>query len=308
MLFEVKKIMFSETSIEKLRQADLERANKQSKRKDKLAQRPNFPQERDIFRFNYPGTKDFDWVILRQDEQNPELLLTVPADDNPLVGSSDIKLPDSALSSPLTLRCQKSLFIHKKQFELWRRVGLVEKWHWYRALDKLKQLKTGELRSSALQQETDDDPEYLEWMSQVSQSKAALEQALVTPKKASLLEQFVLRLKAAVQLSPSKFIPIPEMALALSGNSSMTKASYYQLDQLRLGILAHEDKHTIELKIEWQGNEPVNFILLEDEIPLQKQKASKQAKFIFDPSDAHTLVIQQTSGEEIYRLPLEEIK
>jgi hypothetical protein len=290
--------MFNETSIEKLRQADLERANKQTKLKDKLAQRPNFPQERDIFR--YSGTR---WVILRQNEQNPELLLTVPADDNPLVGSSDIKLPYSALCSPLTLRCQESLLIHKNQFKLWQRVGLVEKWHWYRALDKLKQLQTGKLRSSALQQETDDDPEYVEWMTQVTQSKAALEQALVTPKKASLLEQFVLRLKAVVE--PSPLILIPEMALALGGNSSMT--NYYQLDKLRLGILAHEDKHIIELQIEWQDNKQVNFILLEDEIPLQKQKASKQAKFIFDPSYTHTLIIQQASGEELYRLPLEEI-
>lgn len=157
---------------------DSEMAIKQKKLREKLNRRPNHPQERDIFLLAHPETMGLEWVILRKDENDPELFLTVPADDNPMVGSADVDLPDGALCSPLTLRCQHSLFLKKDDFDLKRRVGILENWHWYRALDQMKQLSEGDLISTISQQETDDEFEYEEWMKQVQSEREILRKAM----------------------------------------------------------------------------------------------------------------------------------
>jgi len=169
----------NETSfLEKLHQAKLTRIDKQRRLEEKLTKRPDCPQERDIFMFDYPETIDFEWVILRQDTKNPDFFLTIPADDNPMVGSADVDLPDSALCSPLTLRCQHGLLVHKDTFNIEQRIGLLEKWHWYRALNQVEQINKGKLNRSVLQEITDDDSEYEEWISFVSKQCEELKKKL----------------------------------------------------------------------------------------------------------------------------------
>jgi len=160
--------------LKRLEQVNSERVNKRKNLEEKLRQRPAYPQARDIWVFAPKKTMGIQWVILAQDEKKPGFLLTVPADANPMVGSTDVELPKSALCSPLTLRCQYSVSIHKTDFDINGRVGILEKWHCYRALDKIKQISKGKLRSSVLQEETDHDPDYKEWMGQVSKGRKVL--------------------------------------------------------------------------------------------------------------------------------------
>jgi len=162
------------TELKRLEQVNSERVDKRKRLEEKLRQRPSYPQARDIWVFAPKKTMGIQWVILAQDEKKPEFLLTVPADANPMVGSTDVELPKSALCSPLTLRCQYSVSIHKTDFDINGRVGILEKWHCYRALDKIKQISKGKLRSSVLQEETDHDPDYKEWMGQVSKGRKVL--------------------------------------------------------------------------------------------------------------------------------------
>jgi hypothetical protein len=171
--------MIGENTLEHFRQKSFEKVSeierKQVLLKEKLSQRvATVPQVGDIFVFKHPKTLGIQWVVLCSDEQNPQHLWIVPADDTPMVGSTDIELPKSALCSPLTLRCDYRLSIDKKQFDMNLRVSILEERQRQRALDKLKQISEQNVRSSVLQQETDNDLDYEEWMEQVYRAREAL--------------------------------------------------------------------------------------------------------------------------------------
>ena len=119
---------------------------------------PKFPQVGDIVVFANPKTLGFQWVVIKKDSKN---LLMLPADNNPLAGSNDIN------SDFLTLRCGHKLLIHKDKLKKCERVGILDNWDLQYALDT-------EVRSSALQQETDYDPEYQAWMEQVQDAVKAI--------------------------------------------------------------------------------------------------------------------------------------
>ena len=179
-----------------------------------LSQRLSPPQVGDIFISDYPKTVGFEWVALCTDENEPQRFLIVPADDAPMVGSTDIELPDNALYSPLTLRCDQSLWIHNTDFRHLRRVGILEEWHRLRALDKVKQISEKQfrvkfqariakilkwvhsglpkliyhwlgditqLRSSVLHQNMNYEPDYVAWKGEVSKARTALAVAFNHP-------------------------------------------------------------------------------------------------------------------------------
>jgi len=119
---------------------------------------PKFPQVGDIVVFAHPKTLGFQWVVIKKNDKN---LLMLPADNNPLAGSTDINL------DLLTLRCGYKFLIHKDKLKTCERVGILDNWDLQYALDT-------EVRSSALQQETDYDPEYQAWMEQVQDAVKAI--------------------------------------------------------------------------------------------------------------------------------------
>jgi hypothetical protein len=72
------------------------------------------------------------------------------------------------------LRCGQGIWISETNLDLNLRVGILENWHLYRAIDKVKQVFEDQIQSTAWQRETEADPEYEEWMEQVSQEREAL--------------------------------------------------------------------------------------------------------------------------------------
>jgi hypothetical protein len=197
--------MVKEDRLEKLREKMSEITRQQQAKQallDKaLSQRQAPPQVGDIF--IHPKTIGFEWVTLCEDENDPKKFVVVLADDAPMVGSTDVELPVSALYSPLILRCDHILSICKIDFGKLQRVGILEEWHRLRALDKVKQISDKKfritlqkgitkilkslhrelpkrfyhyfgditrLRSSVLHQEMNYDPDYVEWKGEVNKA------------------------------------------------------------------------------------------------------------------------------------------
>jgi hypothetical protein len=135
---------------------------------NKLSQLPKIPQAGDIFRIdNHKTIELLQWVLLYSQSKQ---WFIVPADDNPMTGSTDIAISEKALCGPLTLRCGQGIWISETNLDLNLRVGILENWHLYRAIDKVK----GKVQSTAWQRETEADPEYEEWMEQVIQERKSL--------------------------------------------------------------------------------------------------------------------------------------
>lgn len=190
---------------------------KQEWLENELSQRPPSPQLGDIFIFIYPDDEiGSQWIIIDRD-QNGSQFFIVPADDTPMVGSMDIELPDNALCSPLTLRCDLGLWIQAKDFDLELRVGVLEEWHRRRALEKIKQISQAQFKvqcqknlikflkfwhqglpkrvyrligditsiGSILYQEMNYEPAYVDLKQQMSRERQALIQTLSPIKKPS---------------------------------------------------------------------------------------------------------------------------
>jgi tetratricopeptide (TPR) repeat protein len=190
-------------------------AQKQIWLENELSQRPRSVQLGDIFIFIYSGDElGLQWVIL--DKKDSEFFI-VPADDTPMVGSMDIDLPDSALCSPLTLRCDFGVWVDAKYFDLELRIGVLEEWHRRRALERVKQISektlkiqfktyliqflkfwhrglpkmlyrlVGDIASvgSVLYQEMNYEPAYLDFKQQLNKERRALRRTLSALKKST---------------------------------------------------------------------------------------------------------------------------
>jgi len=177
----------TQNPLERLRQLAGEMEKKLEKVANRLSQLPETPQAGDIFMFDNPETIGLQWVLLFSHPEDKNLWLTVPADDNPMTGSTDIAISEKALCGPFTLRCGQGIWKRKTDFEINSRVGVLENWHRHRATDKVKQVFEGQIQSTAWQMETEADPEYEEWMEQVSQERKALMNYPLPPFKKTLV-------------------------------------------------------------------------------------------------------------------------
>ncbi|WP_069471209.1 DUF1822 family protein [Candidatus Marithrix sp. Canyon 246] len=158
----------SQNPLERLHQLADTMKTKLEKVANKLSQLPKTPQAGDIFRIDNQKTIGLlQWVLLYS---QAEQWFIVPADDNPMTGTTDIAISEKALCGPLTLRCSQGIWIPETNLDLSLRVGVLENWHLYRAIDKVK----GKIQSTAWQRETEADPEYEEWMEQVIQERETL--------------------------------------------------------------------------------------------------------------------------------------
>jgi hypothetical protein len=162
----------NQNPLEQLHQLASTMEKKLEKVANKLSQLPKTPQAGDIFRIDNQNTMALlQWVLLYSQSKQ---WFIVPADDNPMTGTTDIAISEKALCGPMTLRCSQGIWIPETNLDLNLRVGVIENWHLYRAIDKTKQVFEGKIQSTVWQRETEADPEYDEWMEQVIQERQAL--------------------------------------------------------------------------------------------------------------------------------------
>jgi hypothetical protein len=158
----------------------LQRAVKEAA--EKLAREP-FPADDpsrpptpgDLYVFHCATDAGLEWMIVREHPDEPDLLLAVPADDFPLVGTPDVVLP---VGRSLTARYGESAWLPKRAFVSRLRVGAVPPDALVLVRRKLADLARGRISATDDQREADIDPEYEEWMDLVQQSRELLGQRL----------------------------------------------------------------------------------------------------------------------------------
>ncbi len=108
---------------------------------------------------------DVRWVVITQDDTNPELFFAVPADGHPLVGMTDV-IRNSY--TRLTLRCGFGLWIHTDELTKERRFGKVGNMDVDLARRKMREITGGGLTGTAAQEESEYNPDYTEWLEKVN--------------------------------------------------------------------------------------------------------------------------------------------
>lgn len=117
-----------------------------------------------------PETADLpvEWAVLGRDPGRPGLVLVVPADTNPKVGTADVEVPKGSPVAPLTLRCGFGVWIGEAQLRTARRTGDALDPQDVSAAKRVWEAREGgEPVGSLLAEEVDVDPEYRDWIEDV---------------------------------------------------------------------------------------------------------------------------------------------
>ncbi len=120
----------------------------------------------DIFLFRETASYGVEWLVVEAALQNEERLLVVPVDDNALIGSRDVETWDG-VGSPLSIRCDFGVWLGLEAFDLEMRTGSVPSEVLGEVQQKRAAISAEAVEGTVLEEETDDDPAYEEWMAEV---------------------------------------------------------------------------------------------------------------------------------------------
>jgi hypothetical protein len=105
------------------------------------------------------------WAALRE-EENTERRLLVAADINPLVGSGDVTVTGPEVGS-LTLRCRFAVWARDRELGTTTLLGTLPPEALARADSRWQAVAAGRPAGTFSEQETEEDPEYQDWIEDV---------------------------------------------------------------------------------------------------------------------------------------------
>jgi hypothetical protein len=114
------------------------------------------------------GVPHVAWAVLRREAGESGRLLLVAADVNPLVGSGDVAVTGSAVGA-LTLRCRFAAWRASDGLGTATLLGALPPEALSRAEARLQQIEAGGAAGTFSEQETEEDPEYQDWIEGVVQ-------------------------------------------------------------------------------------------------------------------------------------------
>jgi hypothetical protein len=136
------------------------------------------PEPGDIYLAPSRQAAIVDWAVIQPHPDNASLLYFVPVDDHPLVGAGDVVVPRRTAGSRLVLRCGDGLWAQSDHFDVRLWTGRIGQEYVQAARQTLAKMVRGSLAISAARLENEADPEYDDWMREVSVARQALEQWL----------------------------------------------------------------------------------------------------------------------------------
>jgi tetratricopeptide (TPR) repeat protein len=160
----------------------------------------------DLFLLPQDGGSPLEWAVLVSHPHRPGLLLVVPADTHPLVGSSDLAVPAGSPSGPLSLRCGFGVWLDDSFLRPELRSGALDQ----EDVDRARRLhRFGEIcafGAAGVEPEMG-DPELEDWFDVLARAQAMLLSALRSLPRARaphLLRYFPLPLSAEAYLAQSR--------------------------------------------------------------------------------------------------------
>jgi hypothetical protein len=147
------------------RQAAAAWAQAQSPRGDEPA-RPYPAAAGQVLTISELGEPRLAWATLRREEGKTERRLLVVADVNPLVGSGDVAVTGPEIGS-LTLRCRFAVWVSDRELGTTALLGALPPEALARADSRRQALEAGRPVGTFSEQETEEDPEYQDWIEDV---------------------------------------------------------------------------------------------------------------------------------------------
>jgi len=154
----------------------------------RIAERDSLPAAGDIYVFSATAEIGLEWVIVLQHAEDDALWFMVPFDQNPMAGTWDISVSESSTAGPGTLRCGRGIWIHIDDLTIGSRSGFLELWYIDKARARLASMVAPAIDASDCRPEVDFDPDYQEWLDEVTTAAEHLEAKLrAAPEVVSIL-------------------------------------------------------------------------------------------------------------------------
>ena len=115
------------------------------------------------------------WVAVREDRDDPNLLYMLPADDELLVGNTDVHAEESELNGEVVLRCGYGVWVSREQLALGRRVAVFDESVIKEARVRLSYMVTGSPIPVPDHTDINLTVEYQEWMDRIELAPVALQ-------------------------------------------------------------------------------------------------------------------------------------
>ncbi len=143
-------------------------------RAENAARRDQPPRPGEIFAFPETAERGVLWAVIDQDPADPQRLLLVAADVEPLAGSADVAVAASAERGPWNLRCRFAVWLRAAEFAGAKRAAYLESDVVEQVRRKRAELMAGEATGSGPEQETDAEPQYQDWLAELEKARIAL--------------------------------------------------------------------------------------------------------------------------------------
>jgi len=176
----------------------------QKEKRNRLSALPNEVSPGELFLF--PIDVVVKWCATFTHSKDDDLWYIVPGDEFPEVGTRDVVLPDSCDEAPLVFRCGNGIWVHVNDFDFDQRIGQIDRQLVEQIRDHLGRIVKNDLPTVDSLVETDDDPDYIEWVEELSSAVQNFEQALLNSENVSSvgLDQKILPLSAFRERRPDE--------------------------------------------------------------------------------------------------------
>jgi hypothetical protein len=249
--------------MERLRRAVADASRRLDAQSQHRQERVPGPAPGDLYVFGTPVDAAIEWLVVRPHPDDPALVLLVPVDDFPLVGRSDVRLKPEFIDRPLTVRCGEAGWVPASACLEGLRVGAVPGEAVAIVRRKLAALARGSVPDEPGATRVDVDPEYAEWLGQVTLAREAIErrvEPIVTAGEGSILtfERFTTQLPAPLGEEPQLALAANSRGplLADLGESLASDTPRYSEVPLSSGGTLLLTADAIGVRVAWNG--PVN--------------------------------------------------
>jgi len=148
---------------------------KMERNDERMANAPEGPSTGDLYVFSATAELGIQWAIVRPHVDDAELWFMVPFDMDPFVGTWDINVPEFSDAGAGVLRCGRGIWIHTDDMRLGTRSGFLEADYVDEVKQRLAAMVHGEIVPGTHNPEVDEDPEYQEWIGEVTAAAERLE-------------------------------------------------------------------------------------------------------------------------------------
>ncbi len=239
------------------------------------------------------GAAPVEWVAVEQDAENLGLLLVVPADDNPFVGSRDVEVPAGAGGGLTSIRCDLGVWLDGRTLDPERRTGVLNLEIVQRVRRKRAEVLGGKRPGSLLEQEVDEDPDYQEWRQTLAEAHGFL-QARSAPEARAVPASRWPTFGSPAAIAASILLLV---ALGLGGTAVRQRARLAELAQELPAAMLNLPFH------HFTGMEPVRG----SDRPLVVPAGARRIALIFEvaepePYPSYRLeILEKDTGREVWK-------